>query len=69
MKDVYQNSTLNICACAATENSEPSFTTRDLSLITPLNMVPKWADGKTHYISKYDMHEEEMSYSPLQSRA
>jgi hypothetical protein len=69
MKDVYQNSTLNLCASAAAENSEASFKSRDPTMIAPLKIVPEWADGDTHYITKFDMHDEEILYSPLQSRA
>jgi hypothetical protein len=69
MKDVYQNSSLNLCASAAAENSEASFKSRDLTLIAPLEISPGWANGEIHYITKFDMHNEEISYSPLQSRA
>ncbi|KAH7077845.1 heterokaryon incompatibility protein-domain-containing protein [Paraphoma chrysanthemicola] len=69
MKDVYQNSALNLCASAAAENSEASFRLRDPSLISPLQIVPEWAEGETHYISRFDMYDDEISHSPLQSRA
>jgi hypothetical protein len=69
MKDVYQNSTLNLCASAAAENSEASFKSRDPTMIAPLKIVPEWADGEIHYITKFDMNDEEILYSPLQSRA
>lgn len=73
MKDVYQNSTLNLCASAAAENSQASFASRDLSLICPLKVTPSWIDAKERseswYISLFDMYAEEVENSPLISRA
>ena len=73
MKDVYQNSTLNLCASAAAENSETSFSSRDVSLIPPLMVTPSWTDesenAETWCISLFDMYTEEVENSPLISRA
>ncbi|KAH8732555.1 heterokaryon incompatibility protein-domain-containing protein [Phaeosphaeriaceae sp. PMI808] len=69
MKDVYQNSALNLCASAAAENSDASFKSRDPALIAAFKIKPDWASEDTHYITKFDMYDEEVSFSPLQSRA
>jgi len=73
MKDVYQNSVLNLCASGAAENSEASFASRDVSLIPPCNISPSWAESKeptkSWYLAKFDMYDEEVENSPLISRA
>ncbi|KAH7628833.1 hypothetical protein B0T09DRAFT_268002 [Sordaria sp. MPI-SDFR-AT-0083] len=42
MKDVYANSSINICASAAADSSEASFQRRDLSMLSPLDVEPQW---------------------------
>ncbi|KAK3500575.1 HET-domain-containing protein [Neurospora crassa] len=42
MKDVYANSSLNLCASAAAESSEASFQHRGRGFIVPLDIEPHW---------------------------
>ncbi|EGO51430.1 hypothetical protein NEUTE1DRAFT_104474 [Neurospora tetrasperma FGSC 2508] len=42
MKDVYANSSLNLCASAAGDSSEASFQHRDRGIIVPLEIEPHW---------------------------
>ncbi len=71
MKDVYQNSIMNIAAAAAAESSEPSFARRDVSLLQPLKLRAEW-DGlaqKDYYLTDGGMYENEVEDSPLRRRA
>jgi hypothetical protein len=71
MKAVYQNSALTVCASAAANGSEASFTSRDLFLLRPLQITPRWQDIETqfYYIRNDEMYTDEIRRSPLQSRA
>ncbi|CAM1510050.1 Fc.00g003850.m01.CDS01 [Cosmosporella sp. VM-42] len=71
MKDVYRNSSLNICACAAAESSEASFASRDCSLISPLVVAPSWSglNGKSYYLSDAEIYQKDIEDSPLRTRA
>lgn len=42
MKDVYANSSLNLCASAAADSSEASFQRRDRGIFVPLEIEPHW---------------------------
>ena len=42
MKDVYANSSLNICASAAADSSEASLQLRNGGLLAPLDIEPRW---------------------------
>jgi len=71
MKDVYENSSLQICAAAAANNSEQSFSSRDTSLILPLEVHTQWEgeDAVSYYLSDSEMYQKDISNSPLRTRA
>ncbi|KAK3947624.1 HET-domain-containing protein [Pseudoneurospora amorphoporcata] len=85
MKDVYANCSLNLCASAAADTSETSFQCRDLGLVVPLDLEPRWtgiADGsfklspipsKLHQIKwklvNATVLESDFTKAPLNSRA
>ena len=71
MKDVYQNSILNICAAAAAESSEASFQCRDTSLIVPfeVDVVLKEADTRRYQLVASGDIDDDILTSPLRSRA
>jgi hypothetical protein len=73
MKDVYRNSTMNLCATAAAENSGASFQSRDISLVAPLVLNDWMNDGdrtRRWCINNIqDMLNREIRESPLVSRA
>jgi hypothetical protein len=73
MKDVYRNSTMNLCATAAAENSGASFQSRDISLVAPL-ILNDWMDDGDRtrrwcITNIQDMLNREIRESPLVSRA
>ncbi|KAL5316747.1 hypothetical protein ACEPPN_015798 [Leptodophora sp. 'Broadleaf-Isolate-01'] len=71
MRDVYRNSTLNIAAAAASENSDSSFTARDASTISPLPIDAQWEGqnpGK-YYLTNANTYRDEVASSPLRRRA
>lgn len=71
MRDVYRNSSLNICACAAADSSESSFTGRDCSLITPLKVSSSWdgVENRQYYLSDAEIYQKDIEDSPLRTRA
>jgi len=71
MKDVYQNSALNIAMAAAAENSDSSFGSRDLSFLRPLRVETEWQgfEKTQYYLQDGDMYEDEVETCPLRRRA
>ncbi|KAI4863432.1 heterokaryon incompatibility protein-domain-containing protein [Hypoxylon rubiginosum] len=71
MKDVYQNSIMNIAMAAAADNSEASFESRDLGLLRPLNIEAEWEGlcKSEYYLQDEDMYDNEMNDCPLRRRA
>lgn len=71
MGEVYRNSVLNICTCAAADSSEPSWAGRDCSLITPLKVEPSWngSDNQHLYLSDAEIYQKDVEDSPLRKRA
>ncbi|KAI1343206.1 HET-domain-containing protein [Xylariaceae sp. FL0016] len=71
MKDVYQNSILNVAAAAAAENSDASFAKRDPQLIAPVEVTTQWEgeDPKKHYLMSAETYAAEVELSPLRQRA
>ncbi|RYP46046.1 hypothetical protein DL768_007691 [Monosporascus sp. mg162] len=71
MKDVYQNSALNIAAAASAESSEPSFSLRDTRTIRPLQTVTRWNDqeSRKYFLADAAMYEDEVERAPLRQRA
>ncbi|KAI0837762.1 HET-domain-containing protein [Hypoxylon sp. FL0890] len=71
MQDVYENSSLNICASAAAENSEASFEFRDPAIISPPEVVSSWTglEVQTYRVADAEMFEKEIEFSPLRQRA
>ncbi|KAG9229461.1 heterokaryon incompatibility protein-domain-containing protein [Amylocarpus encephaloides] len=71
MKDVYQNSTVNIAAAASTESTQPSFLSRDLQMIRPLEVSTHWFGQKNleYYLTNAAIYEDEVERAPLRQRA
>ncbi|RYP11949.1 hypothetical protein DL765_007528 [Monosporascus sp. GIB2] len=71
MKDVYQNSALNIAAAASAESSEPSFSSRDPQTIRPLQTVTRWDDqeSRKYFLADAAMYQDEVERAPLCQRA
>ena len=71
MKDVYGNSIMTIAASAAAESSESSFAFRNVALLQPLLIQTEWdGQGQQNFcISDRDMHDSQITASPLQQRA
>ncbi|KAK3331338.1 heterokaryon incompatibility protein-domain-containing protein [Apodospora peruviana] len=71
MKDVYENSALNIAAAAAAESSEASFLSRDPYFIRPVQVGAEWDDipEQQYYLVDNDLHVNDLKDSPLHQRA
>lgn len=71
MKDVYQNSALNIAAAASTDSMQPSFLGRDLQMIRPLEVSTRWTgqEARKYYLTNAEMYEDEVERAPLRQRA
>ncbi|KAK5651934.1 hypothetical protein OQA88_11476 [Cercophora sp. LCS_1] len=70
MKDVYQNSVLNIAAAAAAESSDSSFLSRDPDFIRPVKAKAQW-DGLPHreyYLIDESIYTDDIESSPLHQR-
>ncbi|KAJ3541675.1 hypothetical protein NM208_g4501 [Fusarium decemcellulare] len=70
MGTLYGSAALNLCAAAAADNSEASFTARDLSLINPLRISCDWeGEGKGEFnVVSIDLQFVDIRSSPLRSR-
>jgi hypothetical protein len=71
MKDVYQNSVLNIAAAASAESTQPSFLRRDVQKIRPLEVSTRWTSQETrkYYLINAAMYDDEVERAPLRQRA
>jgi len=71
MKDVYRNSTMNIAAAAAADNTEASFTSRHASTISPLPINTQWEghEPAKFYLTNANAYRDEVGSSPLRRRA
>ncbi|KAK4182468.1 heterokaryon incompatibility protein-domain-containing protein [Podospora australis] len=72
MKDVYQNSILNVAAAAAAESSDASFLSRNPDFIRSLKVRVEWdhaVPAPEYYLVNEDLYTDDIKNSPLHQRS